>query len=345
MTGNLLLFARDPGNANQIVALAELIRAHVAGLTIDALSPVSAKLVAELAAGRKFNQLLFAGRDTASHVLEAAGISTTESITDTALQDPTNMLRDHQVETLVTGLSDRDDRTPQALWRAAASCGATSVVIVDDSTISLRHARRDLNDRFRDSEGIQVFPDMLCVVDEESRQAVTAAGMPKDLTIVIGNLHLQRFRRLAQEIDEHQIIALRSKWGTTEESKVVLYASEPITQMRKHGKTRNHDELSLLGELIDRVQNNRLTDNIICDANTIVVIRPHPRDESTKFEPYLFDQGPRTIVSRAGSSAEAVLAADTVVGITSMLLVEAAALGRPSFSLIDFDPHAAARSA
>jgi hypothetical protein len=158
-------------------------------------------------------------------------------------------------------------------------------------------------------------------------------------------MHLQRFRRLAQEIGEHEITTLRRKWGATEESKVVLYASEPITQMRKHGKTRNHDELSLLGELIDRVQNNRLTDNIICDANTIVVIRPHPRDESTKFEPYLFDQGPRTIVSRAGSSAEAVLAADTVVGITSMLLVEAAALGRPSFSLIDFDPHAAARGA
>jgi len=345
MTGNLLLFARDPGNANQIVALAELIRSHVAGLNIDAPSAGSAKLVAELANGHRLHQLLFAGRDAAAYVLEAAGIKATQSMTDTALQDPTNMLREHQVGTLVTGLSDRDDRTPQALWRGARNCGAKSIVITDDSTISLRHARHDLNDRFRDSDGIQIFPDMLCVVDKESRRAVAAAGMSKNSIIIIGNMHLQRFRRLAQEIDEHEITTLRRKWGATEESKVVLYASEPITQMRKHGKTRNHDELSLLGELIDRVQNNRLTDNIICDANTIVVIRPHPRDESTKFEPYLFDQGPRTIVSRAGSSAEAVLAADTVVGITSMLLVEAAALGRPSFSLIDFDPHAAARGA
>ena len=57
------------------------------------------------------------------------------------------------------------------------------------------------------------------------------------------------------------------------------------------------------------------------------------------------DDAPRTIISRVGSSAEAILAADAVVGITSMLLVEAAALDRPSVSLIDFDPQAAARGA
>jgi hypothetical protein len=77
----------------------------------------------------------------------------------------------------------------------------------------------------------------------------------------------------------------------------------------------------------------------------IVVVRPHPRDEIAKFKPYLSDDAPRTIISRVGSSAEAILAADAVVGITSMLLVEAAALDRPSVSLIDFDPQAAARGA
>ena len=345
MTGNLLLFARDPGNANQIIALEELIRSHLAGLNIDTPLAASAKLVAELANGRKPNQLLFAGRDAAAYVLEAAGIKTTISMTGATLQDPTKMLREHQVETLVTGLSDRDDQTPQALWRAANACGAKSVAIADDTTISLKHSRQDLNDRFRDADGIQIFPETLCVVDEESRRAVVTAGMPNDSIIIIGNLHLKRFRRLAEAIDQHKIITLRHKWGATEESKVVLYASEPITQMRKHGKTRNHDELSLLGDLIDRVRKNRLANNISCDAHTMVVVRPHPRDQLAKFQPYLVDQTPRTIVSRAGSSAEAVLAADAVVGITSMLLVEAAALQRPSFSLIDFDPHAAARGA
>ena len=51
------------------------------------------------------------------------------------------------------------------------------------------------------------------------------------------------------------------------------------------------------------------------------------------------------MVSNSGSSVEAILAADVVAGITSMLLVEAAALNKPSISMIDFDPEAAARGA
>ncbi|HCP00459.1 MAG: hypothetical protein CL573_01860, partial [Alphaproteobacteria bacterium] len=244
--------------------------------------------------------------------------------------------------TVVTGLSDRDDRTPQALWRAAALCGANSIALADDTTIALDHAKEDLIERFRNCDGGEILPGLLCVIDDKSQEAIATSGIPDQTVRVIGNLHLRRFRHLAQIIDRNRIEAVRREWCTNEENRVVLYASEPITQMYQHGKRRDHDELLLLSELIERVRTNRLEDTPPCDGNTIIVVRPHPRDEIAKFRPYLSDDAPRTIVSRAGSSAEAILAADTVVGITSMLLVEAAALGRPSISLIGFDPHAAA---
>ena len=38
MTGNLVFFARDPGNANQLVALHELVHAQMAGQDSGTLS-------------------------------------------------------------------------------------------------------------------------------------------------------------------------------------------------------------------------------------------------------------------------------------------------------------------
>jgi hypothetical protein len=344
MTGNLILFARDPGNANQLVALNELIRAQMAGRDSDTPTAGAARLVAELAGGRAPDQILVFGSGVGAQVLAAAGIKVVSDPADAVHQDPVELFRAQRVDTVVTGLSDRDDRTPQTLWHAAAMCGAKSVALADDTTIATKHAKTDLMERFRDRDGREIFPDLLCVVDEKSRDAIVAAGIPEQTVRVIGNLHLRRFCQLAQSIDRHRIEAVRREWNATDESTIVLYASEPITQMQKHGKQRDHDELRLLSELIDRVRTNRLEDAVPCDGNTIVVVRPHPRDEVAKFKPYLSDDAPRTIISRVGSSAEAILAADAVVGITSMLLVEAAALNRPSVSLIDFDPQAAARS-
>lgn len=345
MTGNLLLFARDPGNANQIVALDELLRAQMAGRDIDAPTAGAARLVAELAGGRTPDQILVLGSGAGAQVLAAAGIEVMTGLVDAAHRDSVEMLRKHRVDTVVTGLSDRDDRTPQALWRAAAACGAKSIALADDTTIALEYAKGDLMERFRDCSGREIFPGLLCVVDGKSRDAIVAAGIPDQVAQVIGNLHLRRFRHLAQAIDPNRVEAVRREWSATEENTVVLFASEPITQMHQYGKRRDHDELRLLSELIERVRTNRLEDAVACDGNTIVVVRPHPRDEIAKFKPYLSDDAPRTIISRVGSSAEAILAADAVVGITSMLLVEAAALDRPSVSLIDFDPQAAARGA
>ena len=344
MTGNLVFFARDPGNANQLVALHELVHAQMAGHDSGTLSAGAARLVAELAGGRTPDQIMVFGSDVGAQVLSAAGIEVMTDPADALLQEPVELFRERRVGTVVTGLSDRDDRTPQALWRAAAVCGAKCVALADDTTIATKHAKKDLMERFRDRDGREIFPDLLCVVDKKSRDAIVAAGIPEQTVRVIGNLHLRRFCQLAHSIDRHRIEAVRREWNATDESTIVLYASEPITQMQKHGKQRDHDELRLLSELIDRVRTNRLEDAVPCDGNTIVVVRPHPRDEVAKFKPYLSDDAPRTIISRVGSSAEAILAADAVVGITSMLLVEAAALDRPSVSLIDFDPQAAARS-
>jgi hypothetical protein len=60
-------------------------------------------------------------------------------------------------------------------------------------------------------------------------------------------------------------------------------------------------------------------------------LRLHPKNDREEFTEYLssFDQ-----ISEGGSSLEFIFCADLVVGMTSMILTEAALLGRPTVSIV-----------
>ncbi|HCP01013.1 MAG: hypothetical protein CL573_05550, partial [Alphaproteobacteria bacterium] len=105
MTGNLMLFARDPGNANQLVALNELIRARMAGSNLNTPTADAASLIAELAGGRMPDQILVFGSGAGAEVLTTAGIEVMTDLADAAHLDPVEILRKHHVDTVVTGLS------------------------------------------------------------------------------------------------------------------------------------------------------------------------------------------------------------------------------------------------
>ncbi len=69
------------------------------------------------------------------------------------------------------------------------------------------------------------------------------------------------------------------------------------------------------------------------DPNPYLALRLHPTSVATEYSQYNneFD-----LISRTGSPLEWVFAADLIVGMTSMLLIEAALMGKPTLSII---PH------
>jgi len=345
MAGKLLLFARDPGNANQIVALHELLTEVIAGNSPGQLAPGATRLAIDLANGRTADDILIGALDAAAGVLREAGLTADTELVFKENDDLVDLFTGRDIDAIVTGLSDRDDRTPQALWQTAAKYQKRSIAIADDNTLALRHAANDLADRFTDASGARVRPDVIGVVDNESCRALVNIGIPKDAIVILGNLHLRRFRRLARSIDLDSVEAVRREWGANQSDRVILFASEPITQMLTFGKMRSYNELMALDELFERIATGNFLPEIFSKEETLVIVRPHPRDNPCKYDRFLRRKEQRAIVSWAGSSAEAVLAADTVVGISSMLLVEAATLDIPSISMIDFDPQAAARGA
>ncbi len=339
--GTLLLFARDPGSANQVLALYEMLTDQISGARPDSDSPV-ASLVRRLATGRSISDIRVAASRAALALLGDAGIAVEDWDSVRDIDAISARLADGQVAEIVTGLSDRDDRTPQKLWFAAKALGARTTALLDDTTVAHRMARADLDQRFRLPDGELVLPSVIAAIDDQSRNALIAAGIPADTITVIGHLHIHRFRRIAADMPEDSVRALRESWGAQDSDHVVLFASEPLREMAAEGKQRDVDELAVLTDLLERIRvGDPITTNREPDS-TIVVVRPHPREDDSKFAALPHDMKPRTLVSRDGSSAQAILAADTVVGISSMMLVEAASIGRPAHSMIDFDPAAAA---
>ncbi|GAB4192643.1 MAG: hypothetical protein OHK0024_32830 [Thalassobaculales bacterium] len=206
------------------------------------------------------------------------------------------------VSLLVTGTTDVDDRTDWALWAAARAAGVPSACLLDRGT--------DVEHRFPPDPA--AWPDRVLVPDEAAAALCRAFGIPAGALHVCGDLHLERLKR--RGVDGARAAALRARWAGP--GPVVLFASECLAEMRAAGKPIPVDEFDVLAALIAR-------------STGTVVIRPHPRDTPGKYDAWRREAGPRVLVSEEGSPAEAILAADVVAGITSTMLDEAAALGRP----------------
>tara|TARA_B100000029_G_scaffold407532_1_gene408496 strand:- start:4017 stop:5069 length:1053 start_codon:yes stop_codon:yes gene_type:complete len=338
---SLMLFARDPGSANQILALKDLLEDEIKQKQ-QSLNPPMATLLKRLTKNLSISQIKFAASGPALSQLRGEGLSPENWNCVNSPERARASLSRHQVRRLITGLSDRDDHTPQLLWAAASYYGANTLALLDDTTVTHPAAVSDLNERFRLPNGSMILPDTLGVINSGSRESLIKIGIPPSNIIVLGHLHLKRFKRLAATISPEKIAKLRHYWGVGPNANVILFASEPLSEMAEFGKSRDKNELSCLRELIRRVESR---DPIVVEPSknpTVIVVRPHPREYLEKFSGMKSDQLPRVIISREGTSAEAILAADSVFGITSMLLVEAASLGRRAQSLIDFNPNSAA---
>ena len=321
MTDHLLLFARDPGATNQILALMRLM----AGDVPDALRKTVVVLSEAVPLPPKIPIVTMLAKDYASQRLPAENIPIAEweelSQATIAGRDQIHALqmriKDNRVTHVVTGVSDNDDKTHQKIWRAAHQAGIPCATLLDDDT--------SVAERFTDELGNIVWPDRIYAVSDIARATLTDLGVPATAIYVIANLHIAS---LIEEISPQQLTearALRAAWGADGDDRVVLFASEPIREMCAFGKPANYDEFACLRQLARSLNRD--------STNSIIVIRPHPRDVPEKYDGLAGAGPPRTIISDQGSSIGAILAADAVAGMNSMLLNEAEALSRPVIHL------------
>ena len=317
----VLVFARDPGAANHLVALIEVLRGGTS---------VSKDICQAVGGDYQNAHFEIYGRTHALSVWQRTNMAAKdwdETFGEAASAE--NVVSRTKPDIVLTGTSDIDEATDCALWRAAARAGIPSIAIVDHESSA--------NFRFQDASGA-IWPDHILVPNTKVSDAVRATGAPERSIIETGNLHIARTARRRDATSRDTIKDLRSDWGAQANDRVFLFASECSREMAALGRSAPYDEVALLAALTNELAEGEITGPLATNpAETLLVVRYHPRDDRKKYAGFTVQPPLRMTCSEAGSPEEAVLASDIVVGMQSSLLLEAAALGVPTHSLTGWD--------
>lgn len=321
----LLVFSRDPGPTNQLIAVVEALR-----------SPPAADETAEFALLRAATSPVIAELKIATRVPGDAiwrGAGYTANLWSGADERAAEVLiAKTEAGLVLTGTSDIDEPGDRMLWRAARRMGIESHAVLDHPA--------NLALRFRDARGEETRPDWFYVPDEIFLSRLAATGIPAARIRVIGDLHHVRMRRLACRQDTGEVERLRTLWGAGDSTFVILFASECGREMAALGRPSPYDETEILGGLLNELaRGQRPGGGELNPADVVVVVRPHPRDAEGKYNAFASGAktAPRVAVSAEGSPPLALMAANLVVGMNSSLLYEALELGRAVVSLTGHD--------
>jgi hypothetical protein len=300
---DFLLFVEDPGAANFVVELPPILRRHgyavhlaTAGMATDYLAQ-RALAVDPLPAGSDLEALV-------------------------ARLGP---------RLVSVGTAENPDSAGLRLVAIAAARGLPSVGMIDAST-HLEHRFRG-----RSADPLEFCPNTVIVPDVVSRDGLVKLGLPADRIVVAGHPHWDHVRAEARRLQNEDRARLRQKWfdAAMPERRVLVFAAEVSGGMDPL-RFRRTSEYSLTG---DRGSFGR-TEIVIEEflhaiapmrEKVYLVLRLHPKNLLEDFAPYapMFDR-----VSKAGSSLELSFAADAVIGMTSMMMIEAALLDRPTLSIL-----------
>lgn len=211
----------------------------------------------------------------------------------------------------------RVDLSERWAWLAAAALGVPSIALVDSwQNYSLRFAGPEPGHPF------MAFPDLIGCPDALAQEEMEAAGLPAPRLRAWGHPGLDRFIESFQPLDRPEF--WKQEPGRRDILQV-LFVSEAIAE--HFGRDRGYDQHDCFRELAAWLQ--------ACEEPLNLLIKLHPKESRIGHEAWFADLHPRhRVLTLEGlSPLEAVGLADVVVGMTSVLLVEAHAVGKPVISL------------
>lgn len=249
--------------------------------------------------------------------LEIPSTKLSDDMAASAIED---ILRAHRPRVVLTGTSPR--RLERAFVAAASARGIPSVSIIDGWS--------NLGARFSNQRGQMVLPDRIAVIDDLAYAELIRDGVDAVRLVVTGSPALAEVARSAARFDSHCLQQLRASLGVGATGLLVAFVSQPWTLMTggdlRHPLYPGYTEESVLSMVAHALVE-------VAAANSVKVtlaVRPHPRQDPSTIElPNIGD----VVVAQDGSSLALIMAADLVVGMTSMLLVEACYLGCVTLSV------------
>ena len=209
---------------------------------------------------------------------------------------------------VVTGTST-SFLTEKKLKKSAKNAGIKTMAILDHWVNYNRftpYSCADLRENKRYDE-LDYLPDYYIVMDEYAKNEAIKEHIPAKNIYPLGNPHFEAVRKEFSEIDSTQ---LREEL-LGKKSKLVVWGSEPYIEDYGHGM-----ELECLKDVAE-----------LMPKEWQLVVKPHPREKENKF-----DELKNVKIARNVNSREIIKAADMVMSMTSMFLIEAIIAGKPTLS-------------
>jgi hypothetical protein len=177
--------------------------------------------------------------------------------------------------------------------------------------------------RFSLEHPLDALPDTIAIMDERARDEMMALGFPADRLAITGHPVLDQVREWRMKVTPTEREQFRQDLGVLPGQRAFLFISQPLREVRQTmgWTTTEDDEYTSLSKLISSI--------MACPMEPrILLIKTHPRESAAKFDDILPSLPcPARVVDPAIHRWKVCLAADTVFGVSSMLLEEARAMG------------------
>ncbi len=208
------------------------------------------------------------------------------------------------------------------VWEAARAAGAPTLAFVDSWW--------GYDNRFADpgEGGRSILPDVIAVVDETARQGMLGAGHGAGSLRILGSPHLDALRAMRPRAGERGG-RFRARQGLDGEC-ACLFVSQPLERALPGGaRDWGFNELTTLAALAAAAA--ALPEETRRRFRLLVL--PHPEDDAAALARAAAAAPVPCRVLSGEPPLDAVCGADLVCGMFSMLLTEAALLGRVVLSV------------
>ncbi len=246
----------------------------------------------------------------------------------------------HEVKpkVLLTGTSENPDSLGLQLILAAREAGIPTAAFIDAGV------NAPFRFRGRQEQPLAYAPEWIIVPDEWAKNEYVRIGATPERTIVCGHPQYDHVLALSRTWTASNLEAFRRRLlpGLATGQKVVIFVSEGSERVPLLSPIPSVDEYSLKGRGGRTGRTEIVIEEFLMATETLferpyLVLRLHPKDRPDDFLAYGADFDH---MDHGSPPLELVFCADLVVGLTSMLLLEAVLLGKQTLSIV---PRAAER--
>lgn len=311
----IILFSRDPGGANTVIPL-------VAPLEN---SGYEVRLYGRDISLERYNHANLIGKNI------------TDYISDVTSENVEKFLRMEQPDFIITGTS-AEDFTERYLWQAAEHLGIPSFAILDQwVNYGIRFSPWGLSNssQYEAAPTHPFLPSRIIVMDAFAQDEMENVHViDRDRILPLGQPYFETlFKRWESCLP---VDNLRRCLGIAADELVVTFVSEPLAH--DYGEKPDHGEYWGFTErtIFKHVLNALIRISEQTGNKFRLIIKLHPRESRNNYDDLIEKTVPGVIINvdHGGDSMKLIHISDLVCGMSSMMLIEAAIVGKPILSVL-----------